>query len=320
MEKNSQPAVTIVIIGRNEARNLPACIQSIREMNYPQDLLEVIYIDTSSSDGSPEVARACGVTVYEESGKPPTAALARNRGLKEASSEIIHFIDGDMTLDPDYLANAVQYLGKNNVVCVFGRLLERSAKDNWIANLLDYPWKMKTPGPFDAPGAGGTFLRSALLEVGGYNPNLARGEETELGLKLRNLGYQVLMIDHYMGIHDYGITTLAGVWGKYISMGRHFGSLLQMNNSGNVTLERQTAKKSAFQAAITFCGVIFIILTKWYWLMLAAPLVLFTYVLARYWQTPNLRSTRLGYFLLEYFFKPAIWWGMLQTSLTQGNH
>ncbi len=315
MESSFLPAVTIVIIGRNEAKNLPTCIRSAQNMDYPASQVTILYIDTSSSDGSPKVAFAFGAEVFEEHNLPPTAALARNRGLKEAATEVIHFVDGDIEIDPGYLREAVRLIGKDGVVCVFGRLQERFAKHNWIANLLDYPWKIKNPGLCDSPGTGGTFLRSALLETGGYNPVLVRGEEFELGLRLRHRGYKILLIDHYMGIHDYGISTLTGVWGKYVSMGRHFGSLIWTNRRNASSAERRTAVKFAIQGVIAILLLLFVVLTTSWWLLLAGPLTLCVYILFHYWQPPMLRRVRIGYFLMEYFFKPAIWLGMLQVML-----
>lgn len=311
MEPPFLPAVTIIIIGRNEAKNLPTCIRSAQNMDYPAAKVTILYIDTSSTDGSPEVARSFGIKVFEENGKTPTAALARNRGLKESSTEIIHFVDGDMEIDSGYLQEAVNQVGKNGVVCVFGRLQERFARENWVANLLDYPWKIKMPGFYDSPGAGGTFMRNALLDVGGYNPRLARGEETELGLRLRNRGYKILLIDHIMGIHDYGTTTLIGVWKRYVGMGRHFGSLLSMKGKDVVSAERRTALKFAIQGAVAFMFTLFVSVTTLWWLLLVLPILLLVYILFRYWQPPVLRQVRLEYFLMEYLFKPAIWWGIL---------
>ena len=76
------PCVSVVIIGRNEAENLPACIQSIGEMDYLQDSLELMYVDTDSTDGSPDVARSLGVTVYKEHGNVPSPGRAHNRGWR----------------------------------------------------------------------------------------------------------------------------------------------------------------------------------------------------------------------------------------------
>ena len=45
---------SVIIPFRNEAKNLPALLQSISELNYPKDLYEVIFVDDASDDESSE--------------------------------------------------------------------------------------------------------------------------------------------------------------------------------------------------------------------------------------------------------------------------
>ncbi len=162
------PKVSIVVIGRNEAKNLPDCMQSIRRIHYPQGKLDVIYVDTNSTDNSVKIARQWGVRVAEENSSNPSAGLARNRGLREAKHDVIHFVDADTTVASGYLKCAVQYLGKDNVVCVIGRLDEKYKRRNLFSWILYYSWAIKKPGFVEPAGAGGTFVRHTLLEVDGY--------------------------------------------------------------------------------------------------------------------------------------------------------
>lgn len=317
MSHDSFAFVSIVIIGRNEAKNLPACVRSIQEMNYPQDHLQILYVDTDSTDGGPDVARALGVTVHEEHSDFPSPGRARNRGWREARHDVIHFVDGDIVMDPCYLTMAVACLGRDRVACVIGRLQERNASDNLITRILEYPWKMRRPGDVDAPGAGGTFLKSALAEVGGYNSDVSRGEETELGARLRDRGYRVLLIDHSMGTHDYGIRHVGGLWARYKNMGRSFARVLQLNPSLSIATERRAAMKALVQSFLAIAGIGVVLSFGMWWILLAAPVFLASYVVVRYLQPPHLRSLRIAYFMLEYFFKPAIWMGMIQYKLTR---
>ena len=116
IEDRNLPSVSVVVIGRNEGRNLEACFRSVAEVNYPRHKLEVIYVDTGSSDGSVNIAKKFNVKVAEERSVFPTPGLARNRGMQEAKNEVIHFVDGDMTVEKTYLKKAVSILGKNNIL------------------------------------------------------------------------------------------------------------------------------------------------------------------------------------------------------------
>jgi len=311
------PCVSIVIIGRNEAKNLPSCIMSIREMEYPQDRYEIIYVDTDSADGSPAVARSLGIKVCEEHSDFPSPGRARNRGWREAKYDVVHFVDGDIVVDPHYLTTAVACLGGDGVACVIGRLQERNAADNLITRILEYPWKVRRPGDIDSPGAGGTFLKSALAEVGGYRFDLFRGEETELGARLRDRGYRVLLIDHSMGTHDYGIRHIGGLWGRYKNIGRSFAQVLRLKPSSSIAAERQAAMRTLVQGSLAIVGIAVVLLFGNWRIFLAAPVLLSLYIVVRYWQPRHLRRLRIAYFMMEYFFKPAIWTGMIQFALAR---
>jgi GT2 family glycosyltransferase len=286
-------------------------------MNYPQDRLEVIYVDTDSSDGSPDVARALGVMVYEEHSDFPSPGRARNRGWREARYEIVHFVDGDMTVDPEYLREAVRHLGQDHVACVIGRLRERRASHNLLTHILEYPWEVKQPGFVDAPGAGGTFLKSVLADVGGYNPYFLRGEESELGHRLRSHGHRILLLNQVMGTHDYNIRTPGQLWARYCSIGRSFAKVLQLSPSASMAAERRAARRHLVQGVLALLLLVGLLALGLWWAILLTPLLLSLYVVVRYWRPTQLRGLRIAYFMLEYFLKPAVWFGMAHFAITR---
>jgi cellulose synthase/poly-beta-1,6-N-acetylglucosamine synthase-like glycosyltransferase len=284
-------------------------------MDYPQERLEIIYVDTDSTDGSPNVARSLGVTVYEEHSDFPSPGRARNRGWREAQYEIIHFVDGDMSVDPGYLREAVGHLGQGNVACVIGRLQERHASRQLLPRILEYSWKAKQPGFVDAPGAGGTFLKSALAEIGGYEPYLLRGEETALGHRLRCRGYRILLLDRVMGTHDYDIHTPRQLWAHYYSIGRSFAKVLQLPPSPSFASERRAARRHIVQGGLALLLLVALLALRLWWMVLLTPLLMGLYVVVRYWSPARLRGVRIAYFILGYFYKPAIWFGMVQYTI-----
>lgn len=306
------PYVSIVVIGRNEAANLPDCFKSIMEMDYEQDRLEVIYVDTNSTDNSVEVARRWSVQIVEEISDHPSAGFARNCGLRESHHEIIHFVDGDMTVAPDYLKHAVRHLNHDSVVSVIGRVDEKHKAKNLISWILYYSWARKEPGFIEAPGAGGTFLKSALMEVGGYNPNIFRGQETELGIRLREKGYKILMIDEVMGTHDYGIKTLCDLIRFFLGMGRSFGNAFLLPSSSYLRGEKRVARNTLIQTFLLLIIIGAICITqKWILLLFLLPLF-FLYILALYWNyDPERRLHAIAYYFLIYAGKPIMTIGML---------
>ena len=74
------PILAVVIIGRNEGERLVRCLESVRTMADPGGPVEVIYVDSASTDGSPQRAAALGAQVLTVRPERPSAALGRNAG------------------------------------------------------------------------------------------------------------------------------------------------------------------------------------------------------------------------------------------------
>ena len=46
------PSVSVVVIGRNEGERLVRCLESVQAAEYHPEKVELIYVDTDSTDGS----------------------------------------------------------------------------------------------------------------------------------------------------------------------------------------------------------------------------------------------------------------------------
>ncbi|HRD68005.1 MAG TPA: glycosyltransferase, partial [Candidatus Competibacter sp.] len=78
------PALSVVVIGRNEGERLMRCLESVRTMADPGGPVELIYVDSASTDGSPERAATLGARVLTVRPERPSAALGRNAGWRAA--------------------------------------------------------------------------------------------------------------------------------------------------------------------------------------------------------------------------------------------
>ena len=75
----------------NEGARLQRCLRSIANMQFSGSW-EVIYVDSASTDGSPELAASLGARVLTVQPLRPTAALGRNAGWRSASAPFILFL------------------------------------------------------------------------------------------------------------------------------------------------------------------------------------------------------------------------------------
>ena len=209
-----------VVIGRNEGARLIACLDALQGV-----AAQVIYVDSGSTDGSVEAAKARGAQVVAlDMTQPFTAARARNAGLAEVAPEtaFVQFLDGDCILREGWMQAAQAYLeahSKTAVVC--GRRREQHPEASVYNALIDAEWD--TPIG-DAKACGGDALMrvAALRAAGGYRDTLIAGEEPELCVRLRAEGWAVHRLDAEMTWHDANITHLSQWWKRSRRAGHAF--------------------------------------------------------------------------------------------------
>jgi glycosyltransferase involved in cell wall biosynthesis len=88
-------ALSLCMMVKNEERNLPACLDSVRNL-----AAESIIVDTGSTDGTPRIAARYGAQVIPFSFTTVDFAAARNCAIARASGRWILVLDADETLDP----------------------------------------------------------------------------------------------------------------------------------------------------------------------------------------------------------------------------
>ena len=207
---NASPRIAIILIGRNEGARLLACLESL-----PRDRGEIVYVDSGSMDGSIEAARAAGARVVElDTTIPFTAARARNAGAAalETAHDFLQFIDGDCALDPEWIDTATAFLATTpEAAVVCGRRRERFPEATLYNQLCDIEWN--TPiGKTKACG-GDAMMRSEAFEaVKGFDPELIAGEEPDLCVRLRAVGWEIWRIDAEMTLHDADMSRFSQFW------------------------------------------------------------------------------------------------------------
>src|SRR5580658_4341392 len=195
------PKLSIVVIGRNEGARLTKCLDSIRQV---QTVLvkEIIYVDSASTDGSPEIASQYGAVVIVVRPERLTAAIGRNAGWRRAESDLVLFLDGDTVLHRDFPRAACDALSRDrSVAAVWGHRREIYPEASIFNRVLDLDWVYR-PGFTEFCGGDVLMRRAALLEVGGFDEGLIAGEEPELCRRMRARGSKILHIDHRMTGHD----------------------------------------------------------------------------------------------------------------------
>jgi GT2 family glycosyltransferase len=224
--------VGIVAIGRNEGERLVRCLTSL-----PPGIKRAVYVDSGSTDGSVEQARARGVDVVElDLSIPFTAARARNAGWRRLEQSggnpaLVYFVDGDCEIAEGFLEAAVELLAQRpEVVAVCGWRRERYPEQTPYNTICDVEWRAGDSGDIRFFGGDVLIRAGALAAVGGYNDELIAGEDPDLSVRLRAAGGRLERLDRVATIHDVAMTRARQWWTRATRCGHCYAQLADIHD------------------------------------------------------------------------------------------
>jgi glycosyltransferase involved in cell wall biosynthesis len=244
MEESRTPVLSVVIIGRNEGERLKGCLESIRKIRGVEGNVEIIYVDSASTDGSPQTARSFGAQVVVLQDGKRTAARGRNAGWPMALAPYVLFLDGDTILNPEFPRVALDSLTSDqSFAAVWGHRRELHPERSLYNRVADLDW-IYAPGFTDYCGGDVLMRRSALAEVDGYDSDLIAGEEPELCRRLRSRGYRILHIDHPMTLHDLDLRRFSQYWKRATRAGYAYAEISNRFRTSSDKMWLQDSRKN----------------------------------------------------------------------------
>ncbi|MCW3091624.1 MAG: glycosyltransferase [Ferruginibacter sp.] len=184
------PFISVIVCSYNGSATIRDCMEGIQKLDYPN--YEVIVIDDGSKDNLTTIVKEYPVKLIST----PNGGLsnARNIGLYSAKGEIIAYIDDDAYPDPHWLRYLAYAYKSSNHSCIGGPNIA-PAEDGPIAKCV-----ANAPGGpvhvlFDdelaehVPGCNMSFRKSALLEIGGFDPVFKNaGDDVDVCWRIQNAG------------------------------------------------------------------------------------------------------------------------------------
>jgi len=144
LKKYLTPSVSIIIAARNEEANLPAKLENLRLLNYPQDCLQIVIASDGSTDRTASILRGQAphivpVILDESNGK----GFALNEAAKRATGEIFVFLDARQSVEPNAVLELVSSFADPAVGAVSGELLLDADSSPSSASALGTYWKIE---------------------------------------------------------------------------------------------------------------------------------------------------------------------------------
>jgi hypothetical protein len=198
------PLISVIIPVYNGARFLPEAIANILGQNYPS--IEIIVIDDGSTDDIDAVVAALPVEVRYFKQENAGAAAARNRGIKDASAELIAFLDVDDLWPEGVLELLVKILEQNPQYDVARGFTQLMASDEETGH-FEYIGNPEESFPYSI--GHGLYRRSAFEKVGLFDVGLKFGEDTDWFIRARGKGLKIEQLDQITLLvrrHDHNMT------------------------------------------------------------------------------------------------------------------
>lgn len=188
--------LSVVIPAYNSEKSLYYCLESLTNQSIPKASYEVIVVDDGSTDRTSEIARDFNVKYLFQENQGP--ASARNKGVRNASGEIVLFTDSDCVPDHNWMQEMISPFKDPEIVSVKGayktrqkELAARFAQAEF-EDRYDLLQKSVTIDMVDTYSA--AFRKDIFLNMGGFDENfpVANNEDTDLSYRLASKGYKLV--------------------------------------------------------------------------------------------------------------------------------
>ncbi len=194
------PAVSVIMVVRNEERHLRASVERVLTQDYA-GAVECVIAVGPSTDRTDHVAAALvagdpRVTVVANPTGRTAAGL--NAAIAACSSyPVVVRVDGHALLQDGYLRRAVEVLHETGAANVGGIMAAEGETpfESAVARAMTSPLGVGNarfhnggdPGPVDTVYLG-VFRRPALEAVGGYDERFTRAQDYEMNVRIREAG------------------------------------------------------------------------------------------------------------------------------------
>jgi mycofactocin system glycosyltransferase len=191
--------VSIIIPVRNRPKEITACLDSLSQLDYPDEKIEIIVVDDASDDNTADAVSKFPVNLIALK-EHKQASFCRNLAAQRAKGSILAFIDSDCLADTLWLKELIPAFKDPSLGAVGGMVdsyfnekgLDRYEKVKSSLNMGSWFKSSREDSTFFYVPSCNLLVRRALfLRLGGFKDDLHVGEDVDLCWRLQDDGYHV---------------------------------------------------------------------------------------------------------------------------------
>lgn len=207
----SEDLISIVVPVYNAAKCITDTVQSVRSQTLRN--WELILVDDGSTDRSVEIMRAFAndniKLICLEGSK--SAALARNRGIREASGRYLAFLDADDLWSPDKLEKQIKFMRGQGAAFSFTGYEFADEQGIGVQKIVSVPAKLNYRAALKNTTIFTSTVMFDLSKIAKEDilmPNVA-SEDTATWWKILKKGYTAYGLDEALTLYRRGSGTLS---------------------------------------------------------------------------------------------------------------
>ncbi|MDP3791631.1 MAG: glycosyltransferase [Candidatus Omnitrophota bacterium] len=182
--------VSVIIPMYNASGCIESCLSAVSRQTAGD--LEVLLVDDCSTDDTVQKAQSYPFKIIK-TGKRISPAKVRNYGAKNASGDILVFVDADVMLNPDSVEEIINAISAPGTDSVFGIYAEDTPQPGFFSqfqNLFIVYRYERLSSPTDITCSFFFAIKKSVFEaIGEYNEEMSYYEDIELGKRLAKGGY-----------------------------------------------------------------------------------------------------------------------------------
>lgn len=232
---------SIIVPVYNAEKTLEQCIFSLLELDYPKNMLEIIFVDNNSSDSTPNILKKYieRLNVLNEVKQGPAAA--RNKGIAQAKGDIVAFTDSDCMVEKYWLKNIAETFHKNkDIYIIGGKILSKIPFNNiekYGEKIHDHNKAINLYKPSTVITMNMAVRKDIFKKVGLFDEEFMRGSDTDFSYRVYKAGYKFKYVPEAIIFHRNEMTLkglfmegfVHGFWRVKLSK-KHMNYLFQFQN------------------------------------------------------------------------------------------
>ncbi len=200
LDEKNLPSVCVVVPCFNEERGLASTLNSLLDLRYPQEKLEILVVDDGSTDGTFAIAKSFEhdnrVNVFHKQNGGKYSAM--NFALNNTNADLIGCLDADSTVENDALLQLTQVFENQKIAAVTpgihvwkpGNLLQHMQNAEYRLSIFNRFMLATLGAVFITPGAFSIFRTRIVRELGGWRHGHST-EDMEMALRLQEAGHLI---------------------------------------------------------------------------------------------------------------------------------